>query len=188
MGCARHCATLSGLRAVIVRLREKNSTSAAPSTSYLWSECANFRTLSHLSPLMSFPCHVTLLVCARQAPSRRPPPQLMVRDLGFRSVISSGSSGPICFIMVGVDQPRGVQKFGQQCMHAHASVYGGVDFTRFFPCQGGPRIPRWKPGAFHTWKSGHFFHGPVCLVFMCCYSGSCRRKCARGWVSRCVQS
>ena len=25
-----------------------------------------------------------------------------------------------------------------------------------------------------TWKSGHYFHGPVYLVFMCYYGGTCR--------------
>ena len=49
-------------------------------------------------------------------------------------------------------------------------------FHTFFPRQGGTRIPRTMPGAVHTWKTGHYFHGPVCLVFMCFYGGSCRQS------------
>ena len=37
-----------------------------------------------------------------------------------------------------------------QWIHAHASVYGGVDFTRFFPRESGPRIARLMPSAVHT--------------------------------------
>ena len=42
-------------------------------------------------------------------------------------------------------------------------------FTRFFPRQGGPRIPRSMPGAVHTWNSEHYSYGPVYLVFICYY-------------------
>ena len=132
MGCTRHCATLSGSRAGHCQApRDKNSTSAAnPSTSYLWSECANFRTLSHLSPLMCCPCRVTLLVCARQAPNRRPPPQLMASVFAFRFVFSFGSSGPICLIMVGMDQPQGVQKFGLFWKMTSGVQFGSTVDTR----------------------------------------------------------
>ena len=64
-----------------------------------------------------------------------------------------------------------------QWIHAHASVYGGVDFTRFFPRQGGPRIPRSMPSAVHTWNSEHYFYGPVYLVFICFYSRWPSRVC-----------
>ena len=64
-----------------------------------------------------------------------------------------------------------------QWIHAHASVYGGVDFTRFFPRQGGLRIPRSMPGAVHTWNSEHYFNGPVYLVFICYYGRWPSRVC-----------
>ena len=47
-----------------------------------------------------------------------------------------------------------------QWIHAHASVYGGGDFTHFLR-ENGLRIPRSLPGVVHTWKSGHYFHGPL---------------------------
>ena len=55
-----------------------------------------------------------------------------------------------------------------QWIHAQASVHGGVDFTRFSHVKVdlGSRV--------HTWKSGHYFHGSVYLVFICQYGGSCR--------------
>ena len=99
------CGSLSGCA------RQDSTSAENPSTSYLWIECEYFRTLSHLSPLMSFPCRDPPLVCARQAPSRRPPPQLMA-SLRFNRGLNglwlrekdefSDPSGPICFIMAGV--------------------------------------------------------------------------------------
>ena len=33
--------------------------------------------------------------------------------------------------------------------------------SQFFQVKNGPRILRSLPGAVHTWKSGHHFHGPL---------------------------
>ena len=39
-------------------------------------------------------------------------------------------------------------------------------FSHVFSREGGPRIPRSMTGPVHTWKTGHYFHGPVYLAFM----------------------
>ena len=41
-----------------------------------------------------------------------------------------------------------------------------VVISHVFPREGGPRIPRSMTGPVHTWKSRHYFHGPVYLAFM----------------------
>ena len=33
---------------------------------------------------------------------------------------------------------------------------------------------RWSSDTVHTWKSGHYFQGPVYLVFICSFGCSCR--------------
>ena len=62
---------------------------------------------------------------------------------------------------------------------AHGKVFFAIAaFACFQETQsGGPRIPRSMPGAVHTWNSGHYFYGPVYLVFICFYSPWPSRVC-----------
>ena len=149
-------------------------------------------------------------------------------SLLVRSVISSGSSCPICFITrygptsrsteiwtfleddvrcaawfnsgytltrqstfppavnCSAFAPRSSGKFGcpVRC-DAHVWSFNGkalmrqsmeVVISHVFPREGGPRIPRSVPGAVHTWKSGHHFHGPVYLAVTCSVFGCCLRS------------
>ena len=49
-----------------------------------------------------------------------------------------------------------------------------VVFSHVFSREGGPQIPRSMTGPVHTWKTGHYFHGPVYLAV---YGGSWKNSC-----------